>query len=365
MHAQRTSGAAAPSTANGGLLGATLSWQYYAYGGPYNPQGGGSSGVFKVNGGAGGEFKGGSAVYFAIVAGNSSITFDYSITNHTGPWSASTLSLPPTIHNGIAINMVSGPAFTTVTIDPATNMVGFDPSRISFTNNQIQVDWQNLPYDASTIVKLDVNRGSAGPQWLSLQPSGTPPSPRAGAAAVYSEAANQTIVFGGNTAGCSNTNPSLNDTWTLTGANGLAGTPAWSQISPSGSPPPGREGHTVVYDEAADRMVVFGGDVFGCSASKLNDLWVLVNASGVGGVPTWQMLTPLGNVPPARSDHVAVYVPSNDQMIVFGGIGPALADLTDLWVLSNASGARGVSQWTSLSPLGDWSRANCIHGWEL
>jgi hypothetical protein len=139
------------------LLGSTLSWQYYAFGGPYFFEGGQTQGTFVVDGGVGGTFIGNTAFrYFNIIADNTSITFDYSITNQQGPWSPSELSLAPTIHNGIAINLVSGPAFESVTINPATNMVGFDTSRISFTSGQIQVDWQNLEFNTGTIVKLDV-----------------------------------------------------------------------------------------------------------------------------------------------------------------------------------------------------------------
>jgi hypothetical protein len=107
-----------------------------------------------VNGGEGGAFPG----YFSILAGANSITFNYSIYNGATPptWNSSPISLPPTIHNGIAINMEAGPAFLEVGIDPATNMVGFDASRISFTGNQIQVDWENLSFTTDTIVKLDV-----------------------------------------------------------------------------------------------------------------------------------------------------------------------------------------------------------------
>jgi len=52
--------------------------------------------------------------------------------------------------------MVSPLAFASVTLDPTTTMAGFTPSNFSFTGSQIQVDWQNLPFDKTTIVKLDV-----------------------------------------------------------------------------------------------------------------------------------------------------------------------------------------------------------------
>ena len=35
-------------------------------------------------------------------------------------------------------------------------MTGFDSSDLSFTASQIQVNWANLDFDASTVVALDV-----------------------------------------------------------------------------------------------------------------------------------------------------------------------------------------------------------------
>ena len=149
-----------------GFLGSTLSWQYYAYGGAYT-----TSGTFVDNGGVGGTFIGSSITYFTISADNSSITFNYSVDNGTSPWSSSQLSLAPTIHNGIAIDIDSGPSVTSVTIDPSTNMAGFNASRISFTGSQIQVDWENLPFNPSTIVKLDLNSKPGIKLTLTPQPA--------------------------------------------------------------------------------------------------------------------------------------------------------------------------------------------------
>lgn len=56
------------------------------------------------------------------------------------------------------------PDFTSVAINAATNMAGFDASRITFDANNIWVNWQGLPYDTNTIVSLDVNGGSDVPE---------------------------------------------------------------------------------------------------------------------------------------------------------------------------------------------------------
>lgn len=153
-----------------GLLGSTLSWQYYAYGGPVHSFSyGQSSGTFVDNGGIGGTFKD-SKVYFNILADDTSVTFDYSVVTGSTPqqWSASVLSLAPTIYNGVAINMLSGPAFNSVTIDPSSTMVGFDTTRLSFTSSQIQVDWAGLSFSPSTIVKLDINTVPEPSTWSLL-----------------------------------------------------------------------------------------------------------------------------------------------------------------------------------------------------
>jgi hypothetical protein len=46
--------------------------------------------------------------------------------------------------------------FGSVTINPATNMVGFDASRISFDADHIWVDFVGLTGDSSTVVVLDI-----------------------------------------------------------------------------------------------------------------------------------------------------------------------------------------------------------------
>ena len=148
--------------ASAGMIGQTLSWQYYAYGSPYDVN------LFTADGLPDGNFY----PYFNVSAGDDWVTFDYSVATYPGSWSLSSLSLAPTIYNGIAIRLVSGsiPDIISVAIDPATNMLGFDLSRISFTAREIQVDWMSLPFDTSTIVKLDVNTGAGVPEpgafWL-------------------------------------------------------------------------------------------------------------------------------------------------------------------------------------------------------
>lgn len=49
------------------------------------------------------------------------------------------------------------PSIMAVTINGSTNMVGLDASRISFTENSVSINWNNLAFNTGTIVSLDVS----------------------------------------------------------------------------------------------------------------------------------------------------------------------------------------------------------------
>ncbi len=130
------------------------------------------------------------------------------------------------------------------------------------------------------------------------------------------------IVFGGAT-------PAINNNvWVLANADGTGGSPTWSLLSPSGTPPPPRSNHTAVYDVAANQMIVFGGGV----PLQANDVWVLSDANGIG-TPAWTELSPSGTPPPARLALTAVFDPASNRMTIFGGSG-AGGNLNDVWVLA-------------------------------
>jgi hypothetical protein len=64
--------------------------------------------------------------------------------------------------NGFEVYDLNGTIdpFTSVTIDPISNMAGLDASRISFDADHIWVNWNGLSFDPSTVVRLDVNGGA-------------------------------------------------------------------------------------------------------------------------------------------------------------------------------------------------------------
>ena len=186
----------------------------------------------------------------------------------------------------------------------------------------------------------------AAQTWIQLQPSGQTPPPVICPSAVYNPITNRMIVFGGG-------DPGFNTTWVLSDANGLGGTPEWTQLEPIGDRPIARHCHTAVYDPPANRMTIFGGCADHFCNVRLADVWVLMNADGTGGPPQWIQLFPSGTPPPSRSHLQAAYDSTNNRMIIFGGRGASIfSPLNDTWVLTNANGLGGQPQWIQLAPAG-------------
>src|SRR5438105_4902207 len=201
----------------------------------------------------------------------------------------------------------------------------------------------------------------ANPAWIQLHPTGGPPGARLVPAAAYDPATNSMIVFGGE-AQLSATSNNYNDVWVLANADGLGGTPAWTQLAPFGLAPIPRFGAGAAYDPGSNRLIVFGGAyvdypaISGACTSFVNggtanDVWVLTNANGSGGAPSWTPLVPAGVPPAPRRTSVVVYDAANNRLIVFGG-SEACGKRNDVWVLSNANGLGGTPGWTQLTPSG-------------
>ena len=179
------------------------------------------------------------------------------------------------------------------------------------------------------------------PAWTQLTPTGTPPSGRYRHSAIYDPVRDRMVVFGG----CTDSRV-FNDVWALS----LAGTPAWTQLTPTGTPPIARFSHSAIYDPVRDRMVVFGGYK---NYSYLNEVWAL----SLAGTPAWTQLTPTGTPPIERWGHSAIYDPVRDRMVVFGGYCTGQQVRNDVWALSLA----GTPAWTQLTPTGAPPGARCDH----
>ncbi len=184
--------------------------------------------------------------------------------------------------------------------------------------------------------------------WTHLFPTGGRPAVRTGAPGVYDPASNRMIVFGGRDADGNN----LNDVWVLINANGL-GASQWVNWIPNGASgsPPARSGHSTVYDSTNNRIIIFGG----CSADcvpVLNDVWVLTNANGLGGTPVWSQVSMVGNGPAPRTSAAASYYAFGGQLIIVGGqdgSADPCSTFSDAWTLSLSNVPGELAGWNQLS----------------
>jgi hypothetical protein len=232
--------------------------------------------------------------------------------------------------------------------DPGSNrLIIFGGAIVDYPAVTGACTWPVNAGTANDVWILTNANGSGGaPAWTPLIRAGVPPSPRRAGVVVYDAANNRLILFGGNEA-CAK----RNDVWILSNANGLgAGTPTWTQLTPSGTPPAARGdlGFGGAYDAGTNRLIIVGG---GGDLSAFNDVWVLANANGLGGTPTWTQLSPAGGPPPARLAHTVTYDAAANSLTVIGGVDHSETSFfSDVWRLTNANGLGGPPGWTRLAP---------------
>ena len=224
--------------------------------------------------------------------------------------------------------------------------------------NRLILFWSNRVW-----VLTNANGVADAPAWTELTVPPVIPA-RVMASAVYDAATNRLIVYGGSL--LPGTSTPTSEVWVLTNANGTGGAPEWTRLTPTGTAPRPRRGHTAVYDAATNRMMVFGGCsgflCHGGTGDLNNDVWVLTNANGLGGTPAWVQLQPSNAGPSDRVSHAAGYDPATNRMIVFGGDRGSAGALADAWVLANANGNGGTPQWIQL-PSHPTARYNMAHGY--
>lgn len=152
-----------------------------------------------------------------------------------------------------------------------------------------------------------------GSAWLSMPVPG--PTPRTGASMAYDFVRNEVVLAGGI-----NVDPGMElaaDTWVW--AQGL-----WSQAAPTSSPG-GRAGAAMAFDQALNRILLFGGG----TGLLLADTWSWDGSN-------WERVeTP--HSPPCRQNASMVFHEALGATLLYGGLGlasPATPDvrLNDTWL---------------------------------
>jgi len=151
-------GLTAPASA--GLIGGTVTSQYYAYGAKS-----GAATVFTADGLAHAR----TFNTFDVIVTSTQIIYDF---RTSGTWSASGASLNKdglSIRSGNLLTFEGLPRITGVTIDAATNMAGLTAANVTFNDGAVAIDWVGRAYTANTLVVLNV--ATAAPAAVSEPPA--------------------------------------------------------------------------------------------------------------------------------------------------------------------------------------------------
>ena len=191
----------------------------------------------------------------------------------------------------------------------------YDSSR----NALVAYAWDRATTQASILLD-DVFEFSAS-AWSN--PNQGAPSPRIGAAMIYSAVDATLMLLGGATGNFAGADRIV-DLWTWDGMQ-------WSQPTPEITPSV-RGQFGIAFDSDHQQVVVFGGQG---PLGALNDTWLWDGF-------TWTQASPTHS-PPARSDFGMTFDALTGVVVLFGGNGNDETLLGDTWTWNG-------SDWTQLSP---------------
>jgi len=133
---------------------------------------------------------------------------------------------------------------------------------------------------------------------------------RYGHTLAYDSARGKTILFGGNNGSY------LADTWSFDGTN-------WIRLSPTTSPPPRYLASMVYVPWNGGRIILFGGQN---QNGYLSDTW---SWDGT----TWTQINTASS-PSARASGAMAYDAERNKIMLFSGAGPGVG--TEVWLLDGA-----------------------------
>lgn len=150
-----------------------------------------------------------------------------------------------------------------------------------------------------------------GYDWSEVVTPTSPPQSNL-AAMAFDSVRNKVVLFGPGDV--NDPESPVMPTWEFDGAD-------WTMVSSLASPLR-RWAHTMVYDDARQKMVLFGGfsPVY-LSGSQMNDTWEYDGSD-------WTQVTPT-HVPGPREQHGMAYDSARKRVVMFGGVGGSAGD--DTW----------------------------------
>jgi uncharacterized protein (TIGR03437 family) len=182
--------------------------------------------------------------------------------------------------------------------------------------------------------------------WTLAAPATSPPA-RTGPAMAFDSLHGQAVMFGGT--GTAKEPPgtadNLSDTWVWDGST-------WTEKTPQTVPTP-RALHAMAY--GLGQVLMFGGAING-SVGLEKDTWVFDGTN-------WTMQTPFG--PSERYGTAMAYDSAHNQIVLFGGIGPATEGASfigDTWVWNGAAWTQKTPQTSPPARAGHSLAYDSVHG---
>jgi N-acetylneuraminic acid mutarotase len=183
---------------------------------------------------------------------------------------------------------------------------------------------------SATAPPLSTTETVVDSSWVDLHPTGTLPAARVGHSMVYDPAGGRLILFGG----AESSGNSLNDTWAYDPAANN-----WTNLEPAGDVPPASVRGTMVYDVNGTRVILYGSADDSDAASGT---WAYDPEAN-----TWTDLRPTAT--PSVLLGTTVYDPVGDRVILLGGLGEGsymeVAFVDDVWAYDPAA-----NTWTEPGP---------------
>ena len=171
--------------------------------------------------------------------------------------------------------------------------------------------------------------------WTLVKPVAPGPSARYDATIAYDPVGRQLFTFGGQDSG-----GTRNDLWSFSFDKRT-----WTLMKPAGGPPLPRFGHTLVFDSARRRLILFGGQ----SGTFYSDVWAYDIAAN-----TWNQLGRDDTGPARRYGHGGIYDAARDRLVISHGFTTS-GRFDDTWAFD----LKG-NKWINLTPAGALPLKRCL-----
>jgi len=185
-------------------------------------------------------------------------------------------------------------------------------------------------YISMVLVIIVISTGLVGIYLLVTFTESQTPVGRYGPGAVYDSQLQKMIIFGGGTQDLSGYDL-FNDTWNYDSTANI-----WNEIVTTNKPSE-RSGHTMVYDAASHKTILFGG--WDENIGLTNETWIFDSQTN-----RWTEVYP-NSSPENRQSQAMYYDPIFQKVILFGGYRDSGPHFSDTWEYNYSN-----NTWTELNP---------------